>query len=132
MINNYIPLEQYALLEEIDEKKIKNCMYQSSRFNYLRFKKKNNKIYVCSNFTAPLKDELFELNNKALIIAKTENNLCKQLYILSNKKIKETAIQKYFYRSRFKRIEKAMEIISLLKKYISQNSLFNESELSYE
>lgn len=132
MINDYIPLEQSALLEEIDEKKIKNCMYQTSRFNYLRFKKKNNKIYVCSNFTAPLKNELFELKNKALIIAKTENNLCKQLYILSNKKIKETAIQKYFYRSRFKRIEKAMEIISLLKKYISQNSLFNESELNYE
>lgn len=132
MINEYIPLEQSALLEEIDEKKIKNCMYQSSRFNYLRFRKKNNKIYVCSNFTAPLKDKLFELKIKALIIAKTENNLCKQLYILSDKKIKETAIQKYFYRSRFKRIEKAMEIISLLKKYISQNSLFNESELTYE
>lgn len=132
MINEYIPLEQYANLEEIDKNKIKKCMYATSNFNYLRFRKQNNKILVCNNFNAPFKDTLFELKNKALIIAKTENNLCKELGILSNNTIKESSIQKYFYRSRFKRIEKALEIITLLKNYIKKNSLFPESDLNYD
>lgn len=132
MINEYIPLEQYAKLEEVDEQKIKNCMYQSSNFNYLRFKKKNNRIYVCNDFHAPLKNELHELKNKALIIAKNECNLCKELVKLSGNKIKKTAIEKYFYRARFKSIAKAMQIINLLKKYIKENSLFPESDLNYD
>lgn len=132
MINDYIPLEQYAKLEEIDKNKLKKCMYTTSHFNYLRFRKQDNKILVCNNFNAPFKDILFELKNKALIIAKTENNLCRELSILSNNVIKEAAIQKYFYRSRFKRIEKALEVIALLKMYIKKNSLFPESDLNYD
>lgn len=133
MINDYIPLGQYAELEELDEVKIKKCIYhKSTKFNYLRYKMKNKKLYVCNNFNAPLKDQLLELKNKALIISKNEQNLCKQLHLLSNKKIKESTIQKYFYRSRFKQIEKAIKVINLLKKYINENSLFPESDLNYD
>jgi hypothetical protein len=132
MINRYIPIDQYAALLEIDEVKIKKCMYVPTSFNYLRFKIKDNKLYVCDNFNAPLKNELFELKLKALIISKKERALCKELYLLSDKKLKVSTLEKYFYRSSFKSIKKAISIIKLLKKYIAKNSLFSESELSYE
>ena len=132
MINDYIPIEQYAQLEEIDEIKIKRCIHQTSKFNYLRYRMKGKKLYVCNNFHAPLKDQLLELKNKALILAKNEQNLCKELHLLSGEKIKISTIQKYFYRSRFKQIEKAIQIITLLKKYINENSLFPESDLNYD
>lgn len=132
MINDYIPIEQYAKLEEVDENKIKKCIHQATKFNYLRYRMKNKKLYVCNNFHAPLKDQLLELKNKALIIAKNEQNLCKELHLLSDSKIQMSSIQKYFYRSRFKQIEKAIQIITLLKKYIKKNSLFPESDLNYD
>lgn len=132
MINDYIPIAQYAKLEEIDENKIKKCIHQPTKFNYLRYRMKEKKLYVCNNFHAPLKDQLLELKNKALILAKNEQNLCKELHLLSGEKIKISTIQKYFYRSRFKQIEKAIQIITLLKKYINENSLFPESDLNYD
>lgn len=128
----YITIEQFAEFEGLEESSIKKYINKPTKFNYLRFKKINGRLYVCCDFYAPFKNELAELKDKALIIAKNENNLCKELSLLSNGSIKQGTLQKYFYRFRFKQIEKAIEVMNLLKEFISKNSLFEESELTYD
>jgi len=65
-----------------------------------------------------------------LILARNENNLCKELSKIGN--IKKSTLDKYFYRFTFKQIKKAKEVMSLLEMYIKQNSLIPLEELKYD
>lgn len=129
---NFVSADALAVQEGISLNSLKLLTYKPTNYNYLRFKNIDGKLFIRTDFNAPFRDELDTLRQKALIIAHTENNLCKQLSLLSLGTIKKEALQKYFYRYRFKQIEKALNIIELLKKYINQNSIFEESELTYE
>ena len=129
---HFISAEALSIQEGINLNTLKSLAYKPTEFNYLRFKERNGKLFVRTDFQAPLKEELDELRLKALIIAHNENNLCQELEKLSHGKLKKASLQKYFYRYNFKQMGKAISIIQLLKKYINQNSFFDESELNYE
>lgn len=126
----YLPIEVIAEYEDTSIENIKSLSRNNTFGNDIRFKKIDNKLYVLENHKAPLANELNELREKALIIAKTENNLCYELSLISN--LKQNTIQQYFYRFTFKRIERAMMMINLLKNYINQNSLFPVEDLQYD
>ncbi len=130
--SDFISIESVAAIEGKNVEDLKRLIYRKTDYNYLRFKIVNGKLFMRADYEAPLKEDLDRLRQKALIIAKTENNLCSELSKLSKNKIKKETLQKYFYRYRFKQIAKAIRIIDLLKKYISQNSLINESDLKYD
>jgi hypothetical protein len=77
----------------------------------------------------PYADELKEVYFKALMVAGNENRLSKDIAQLTH--IKQTTVQKYFYRFTAKHIKKAKLLINALHTYIAQNSLFDEKELNY-
>ncbi len=124
----YLPVEDVAILNEVDLKLIMWIYYKNPANE--RFKIINNKIYALENYQYPYADEVDELRRKALIIAKTEAHLCTELAKLGE--IKKTRLLQYFYRFTFKQIKQAKEVISLLEKYINQNSLIPIEELVYD
>jgi hypothetical protein len=127
----YLPVEDVAVINEIDVNSLKSLYSKNTVFgNEERFKMIDGKLYVLENYKYPFADELNDLRQKALILAYNENNLCKQLSKLSG--IKKTTLDKYFYRFTFKQIKQAKEIIALLTLYINQNSLIPIEDLTYD
>jgi len=127
----YLPIEDVARINEIDINSLRSLFTRNNTFgNTERFKMIDNKLYVAVNYKYPYADRVDDLRQKALIIAKTENNLCKEISKMSG--IKKTTLDKYFYRFTFKQIRQAKEIIKYLSLYIRRNSLIPEEELNYD
>lgn len=124
----FLPIKTVADLNEIEPIHIMNIYYKNKKDE--RFKLQDGKLLVIDNYRYPFAQEVESLRNKALIIARTETHLCKELEKISDFSFYQ--LNKYFYRFTFKQIKLAKQIIQLLKKYIKQNSLFPEEELSYE
>jgi DNA uptake protein ComE-like DNA-binding protein len=128
---NYLPVEDVAILNDIDINSLKSLYSKTNVYgNDERFKKIDGKLYVLENYKYPFADELNDLRQKALILAKNENNLCKELAKLGS--YKKSTLQKYFYRFTFKQIKTAKEVMELLKTYINQNSLIPLEDLNYD
>lgn len=127
----YLPVEDVATINEINVNSLKSLYSKKTVFgNDIRFKKINGKLYALSNYKYPLAQELDDLRQKALIVARTEYNLCKELSKMSN--IKVSTLHKYFYRFTFKQVKQAKTIIELLKEYINKTSLIPIEDLRYE
>ncbi len=129
-MDNFLPVETVAYLNDVDKYSIKYLAKKPVYGNDKRFKIIDGKVFVLENYKYPLKDELIELYQKALIIAHNEHNLCSELSKISD--INKHSLLKYFQRFTFKQIKQAEMIIELLKKYIKQNSLIPLGELNYE
>jgi len=127
-MKSYLPIEKVALLNEVEPINILNIYYKNKSDE--RFKIIDNKVCVLENYRYPYADEVNELRQKALIIARSENALCKEISKMCD--IKQDTLYKYFFRFTFKQIKVAKQIIVLLNEYINQNSLFPADELCYE
>ena len=69
-----------------------------------------------------ISENLQELYYRAIIVAKTQNNLSKQLAKISG--IKHTTIEKYLIRFNFKQKDKALKMTKYMQNYMSSNCLF--------
>lgn len=128
-MNDYIPIEQMAELDEVKLSSLKTLRYKNTKGNDIRFKDIDGKIYIHQDYKAMYRREVEDLYYKAIIVAGNENKLATDLSKMLNKK-KDT-LQRYFIRFTFKQVEVASEIAAALKTYITQNSLF-QMGLSYE
>lgn len=127
----FIPLKEAALIEEIAEENIKTTYHKKYNSNKIRFKKdEDGNLLVALNYKYPLKEILSNLYYKALIVSRTQANLCKQLSKKTS--IKTDTLHHYFTRFTFKNVEKALIVIAALQEYIKENSLFTTGELNYD
>ncbi len=125
----FISLEACANLNEVEKKDIKFLINNNTYGNEKRFKEIDGKIYVHQNYRAIYKEELEKLFYKALIIARTQTNLAREISKISD--LKQHTLERYFIRFTFKQIAKAEKIIHYIKNYVTQNSLFGLEELTY-
>jgi len=126
----YLPLEQVALINEVKASSLRTLFYKKNFANDYRFKVIDGKYYSIKDYKHPFSQKLEELRLKALIVAKNEHNLCKELSHLGG--IKKTTLLKYFYRFTFRNSQQALKIIYLLELYIKQNCLLLGEDLVYE
>lgn len=126
---DYIPAHIVAEEEELKLSSLKSLRFKNTYGNDKRFVIHKGQLYVHKNYRSMLSEDVEELYYKALIIAKTEANLARELSKLCNKKPK--TIQKYFGRFTFKQIQKAEIIIKALDQYLTNNSLIDNEDLEY-
>jgi uncharacterized protein YeeX (DUF496 family) len=125
----YIPAKQYCDLEGISLSTLKTLQYKKISGNDIRFKKENGQLLVHENFKALYRAKVEDLFYKALIIAKNENALAKEIAKMIGKK--KGTVLKYFTRFTFKHNQKAIEVVEALEKYIQTNSIFSIELLEY-
>jgi hypothetical protein len=125
----YIPAKQYCELEGISLSTLKTLQYKKISGNDIRFKKENGQLLVHENFKALYRAKVEDFFYKALIIAKNENALAKEIAKMTGKK--KGTILKYLTRFTFKHNNKAHEIVEALTQYIEKNSLFPQEMLEY-
>lgn len=130
MEKDYIPIDTYIAITGHSRKNILQSINKPTDYNWMRFKKVDNQIYVHHDFYAPLKNKLHELLEESTILAHNEFRLCRELSILSKGQYKEKTLRRYFQRYSFKQIQKALNIINLLETYIQKNSLFPKGTLN--
>jgi hypothetical protein len=128
-MNNYIPAKQYCELHECNLATLKTLRYKNISGNEIRFQVIGGELYVHENFKALYKEEVEDLFYKALIIAKNENALAKEIATILKKK--KGTVLKYLTRFTFKHNDKAHEIVEALEQYIQKNSLFPQEMLEY-
>lgn len=119
----FLPLELVAQYHDVKPSSVKSLYYKNYQGKELKFKvDEDGKIFVNVDYKYPLASKLDELRLTALITAKNEHNLARELAAITGKK--EDTILRYFIRYTFKRVEQAQEIIDALEIYIANNSLF--------
>lgn len=119
----FLPLEIVADYHGVSKASLKSLFYKKYNGKKIKFKiDDNGELLVNLDYKYPLANKLDELRQKALETAKNEHNLSIELSKITGKKV--DTIQRYFIRYTFKQVEKAEEMISALKIYISKNSLF--------
>jgi|GEM_PF-6227219 len=121
-VMQFLPIETVANYHDVKVSSLKSLFYKNYAGKDLKFKIKDGKLLVNLDYKYPLAQKLDELRQKALIIAKNEHNLAKELSLLLGKK--EDSILRYFIRYTFKRTKLALDIINALEIYIAKNSLF--------
>lgn len=127
--SNHITLDQCAALNEVDTKILKNLFYNNAKGNSKRFKKVGGTILVHKNYQAIFFEELSEAYYKALIIAKSQANLSREIAKLLKKK--PETIERYFIRFTFKHIQTAEEVLNAIHTYLKNNSLVETDQLEY-
>lgn len=120
----FLPYELVASYHDIKKESLKTYIYKKYEGKNLRFKIIDGKLLVNIDYKYPLASKLDELRQTALIIAKNEHNLAKELAKITGKK--QNTILRYFIRYTFKRVANASEMITALEKYIANNSLFGK------
>lgn len=124
----FLPLEVVASYHDVKPSSIKSLFYKDYKGKDLKFKISNQGEFLVNlDYKYPLAAKLDRLRQTALITAKNEHNLARELSLITGKK--EDTILRYFIRYTFKRIPQAKEIIRALETYIQKNSLFGK-ELS--
>lgn len=122
LILEFLPIEYVAQYHEVKKTSLKSLIYKNYQGKDLKFKFSQGKLLVNIDYKYPLASKLDELRQTALITAKNEHNLAKELSLITGKK--EDTILRYFIRYTFKRVEQAETMIKALEIYISRNSLF--------
>ncbi len=80
---NYIPLSVAASINEVSEETLRSLKKNGCFGNEERFKTIDGKLYILENYRYPYAQEVGDLISRALIVSKTEDNLCKQLSKIS-------------------------------------------------
>ena len=125
----FVPVHVLAYQNDMHESSLKSLTYKQSAGNFLRFKMQNGELLINDEYIHPMQSQVQELYYKALESTPTTLTLAQELTKLSKRDPnirtqKQDSLYRYLHRFNFAHVERAVEVKTLLTKFIKQNNLF--------